>query len=382
MGIFALLIGTIAFTLGTMRGELVLTLTGAVFFMVLAYTLAASLVLGLIHRRRASFFLVSIAPREIGAGGKGEMVFRGDGKGFIRLPGILLRYELNLATRDGRIIRHVFDPGVLNGEALSFPVEKRGAYYGPWDGFIIADIPGFFRICIPVPQDRVPRLLALPERAAEFPFLPPQGGGTKRRTASRFLRGDNLIDHRPYMPGDDPRRINWKLYGHAGDLFVREEEREPPPYGKLTLLLDTQRDPQLYGEEEGRRGVDLLCEYALAGIMSYVEPGLIIETGYAGGTVLGGSPSELAAALAYPAALTDPGELPVPPDGDTGGVLVLALPRTGAVNSVLDRFLKRRGNRRTDLLFLYEGESRDAAAGSCVRIYNRRGGIRARRLRF
>jgi uncharacterized protein (DUF58 family) len=382
MGVFALLIGVIAFTLGTMRGELVLTMTGAVLFAVLAYTLAVSLVLGLIHRRRASFLQVRIAPRETGAGGRGEIVFRGDGKRFIRLPGVLLRYELNLTTRDGRIIRHIFDPDIPDKDALSFPVEKRGAYYGPCDRFTIGDALGLFRIGIPVPQDRLPRLLALPGAAAEFVPPPPQDGGTERRAAPRFLRSDNLIDHRPYVPGDDPRRINWKLYGHAGDLFVREEEREPPPRGKLTLLLDTQRDPRLYDEERGRRGVDLLCEYALAGIMAYVESGLVIETGYAGGSILGGSPPELAAALAYPAALADPGELPLPPEGDAGGVLVLALPRTGADGSVLDRFLRRRGDRRTDLLFLYEGGRYDAAAESCVRIYNRRGGIRARRLRF
>jgi hypothetical protein len=382
MGIFVLLIGIIAFTLGTMRGEPALTLTGAVFFMVLAYTLTASLVLGLIHGRRASFSPVRITPREINAGGKGELTFRGAGKGFIRLPGILFRYELDLTTRDGRTVRHVFDPGVPDGNALSFLVEKRGAYYGLRDGFTIGDVLGLFRIRIPVPQDRLPRLLARPGPAAEFLSPPPQGGGTERRAASRFLRSDNLVDHRPYMPGDDPRRINWKLYGHAGDLFVREEEREPPPQGKLTLLLDTQRDPGLYSEEEGRRGVDLLCEYALAGIISYAESGLIIETGYAGGGILGGGPLELAAALAYPAALTDPGELPLPLAGDAGGVLVLALPRIGAADSVLDRFLRRRGNRPADLLFLY-GEGRcDDAAESCVRIYNRRGGVRARRLCF
>jgi hypothetical protein len=381
MGIFALLTGAVAFTLGTMRGEPVLTLTGAVFFTILAYTLTAATALGLIHRKRASSLPVRIAPRETGAGGRGELIFRGDGKGFIRLPGILLRYELNLTTRDRRIIRHVFDPGVLDKDALSFSVEKRGAYYGPSDGFTIGDALGFFRIRIPVPQDRLPRLLALPGAAADFSFLPPQGGGTKRRAASRSLRSDNLVDHRPYVPGDDPRRINWKLYGHAGDLFVREEEREPPPQGKLTLLLDTQRDPRLYNEKEGRRGADLLCEYALAGILAYAESGLIIETGYAGGSILGGGPPELAAALAYPAALTEPGELPLPPEGDAGGILVLALPRTWTGSSVLDRFLSRRGNRQTDLLFLYEGESRGAAAESCVRIYNRKGGVRARRLR-
>jgi uncharacterized protein (DUF58 family) len=382
MGVFVLLIGIIAFTLGAIRGELVLTLTGAVLFTVLAYTLAASLVLGLIHRRRASLLLVRIAPRETGTGGRGEMVFRGDGRRFIRLPGVLLRYELNLITRDGRIIRHVFDPDIPDKDALSFPVEKRGAYYGPCDRFTIGDALGLFCIGIPVPQDRLPRLLALPGVATEFALLPPQGGGTRRRPASRFLRSDNLIDHRPYVPGDDPRRINWKLYGHAGDLFVREEEREPPPQGKLTLLLDTQRDPRLYNEDKGRRGVDLLCEYALAGIMAYFESGLVIETGYAGGGILGGSPPELAATLAYPAALTDPGELPLPPEGDDGGVLVLALPRTGAADSVLDRFLRCRGNRRTDLLFLYEGGRYDAAAEGCVRTYNHRGGIHARCLRF
>jgi hypothetical protein len=403
MGVFILLISILAFTAGGLRNELVLILTGAVFFAALAYCFVLPMVLIFPHRKRARSLSARIVPQEVSAGKTGKLLFspQAGKKGFFRLPGIVIRYEMNLQTRDGRLIREVFDPDKFR-DAAEVPVEKRGAYFGAYDGFTLFDALGLFRIFLPVPQDEGPRLLALPAPAGEFSPPRLRDGGGERRAAPRFLRTDDLIDHRPYIPGDDPRRINWKLYGHAGDLFVREEEREPPPHGRLTILVDTQTDPALYPAEAGRNGADLLCGYALAGVAAYAEAGMEIAVGYTGGSIRGGSPGELAAALAYPSALplTGSEELPLPEEGQ--GILILALPRAyfpagepGAAGdgksggaeagAALDRFLKRRGNRYTDICFLYGEEGpagAEAAAETCVNVYNRKGGVYARRIRI
>jgi uncharacterized protein (DUF58 family) len=381
MGFFILLMAVLSFSAGRLRNELALILMGAVFFSVLAYSMAALSVLSVLHRKSSLY--LKISPNRINAGERGEFLLsrKGGKVFFFRLPGILIRYEINLTTRDDRQVRHVFDPHTPAG---SFSVQNRGAYRGAHDHLMIFDALGLLRVSIPVPQEGGVRLLALPAPAAEFLSPAILSGGSGRRSEPRFLRTDTLIDHRPYMPGDDPRRINWKLYGHLGDLFVREGEPEPPPHTQLDILVDTQIDPQLYTPETGRRGVDLLCETALAIILEYAGRGMDMAVGYTGGEGLReGSPGELAAVLAYPAALpaSENGELPLEP-GDRG-ILILALPRVSGRPAALDRFLtRRRTNQAIDLIFLYEGDGLDDPAELCVRLYLQRGGVHARRIRL
>jgi hypothetical protein len=232
-----------------------------------------------------------------------------------------------------------------------------------------------------------------------------------------FQRTDNLIDHRPYVPGDDPRRINWKLYGHGGELFVREGEREPPPHSNILILVDAEYDPPLYSPEMARNGVDLLCENALAAALACAESGVDAQIGCtaagANFSLRVNSPAELAAALAWPAAIPLPAaqsrpakaappsaellraELPPPPEDR--GIIVLALPRASAETSALDRFLKKFADRgagrnsaqTVELIFLYAADAENSAvklgeiasaAETCAAMYNRRPGVRARRI--
>jgi uncharacterized protein (DUF58 family) len=36
-------------------------------------------------------------------------------------------------------------------------------------------------------------------------------------------RGTSLefVDYRPYIDGDDPRQVDWNIYGRSGSLFVK-----------------------------------------------------------------------------------------------------------------------------------------------------------------
>jgi hypothetical protein len=330
---------------------------------------------------------------------------------------------------------HCFDPDRLKDGRSSFRAGKRGAYYGGHDRLRVFDALGLFRVDFGLVRETGPRLLVLPGAAEEPVSVTIHSGGQERRTEPRLQRTDNLIDHRPYVPGDDPRKINWKLYGHAGDLFVRDGEPEPPPHSRLVILVDTQTDPALYSPEAGRGAVDTLCEQALALVREYAGHGMETLIGYTGsgggkntevpfrrppgeelpddqwGGLRGGAPGELAAVLACPAALPLYGqetygdastrespamgfpiaaELPAVPDDR--GILVLALPRRGpdpgrgwdpAEAGALDRFLKARsGKQAIDLLFLYTGEWLDGAAEENVLLYNRKGGVHARRIRL
>ncbi|HKK49014.1 MAG TPA: DUF58 domain-containing protein, partial [Alkalispirochaeta sp.] len=61
-----------------------------------------------------------------------------------------------------------------------------------------------------------------------------RGEGLSRR------RSEELIEARPYHPGDDTRRINWKAYAHSETLFVRIGEEMPPPSASADMVIDTR----------------------------------------------------------------------------------------------------------------------------------------------
>ncbi|GHV95657.1 hypothetical protein AGMMS50293_19770 [Spirochaetia bacterium] len=412
----------LSFIAGVIRGELALLLTGAVFLAVWVYCLGMTLLLALIHRRRARQVSIRVSPREIVAGEQAELIYSGsDSRPFFQLPGILIRCRVLLRTKDGRRVKHDFKPQGNRGRKAAphetLEVKKRGAYFSDYDEFAVFDILGFFRFAFHLPQSAGVRLLAGPHAAEEPIPAKARAGESNQKPETSFQRTDNLIDHRPYVPGDDPRRINWKLYGHGGELFVREGEREPPPHSNILILIDTQFDSLLYTPKAARRGIDLLCENALAAALACTDSGLDVRIGctgqnehtrdYAERAAASGTPAELAAALAWPAALPllakqasvkrlrpVPAELPsAPPDR---GVLILALPRAAAESSALDRFLQacadsgagQRNARTVELIFLYGSDAKTdgtvaytecaAAAEICASMYSRRPGVRAR----
>ena len=423
MGSFIILVTALAFVAGKLRNELALTLLGTVFLTVLAYCFLGVFFMGLLHRRKARLVSMIITSETVTVGREGELSIRtgggsspgiraGTGKyRFRRLPAILIRCELRLETRDGRVIRHYTDPDV--DDYSRFPVKERGAFYGNRDSFVIFDAPGFFRLSLPLPRNGSPRLLASPVPAEEPIPLSLNSGGTEQRNEPHYRKSDELTDHRPYIPGDDPRRINWKLYGHAplGELFVREGEPEPPPHSRLLILVDTEADRSLYTLDEARRAVDLLCANTLTAALEFSAQGMDILIGYTGGKIIGGkeesgplNAADLAAALAWPFAVPWPedapgteGKLPVPQREIIDfakiprdrGVLIFALPRAFAgtpASSSMERFLKNREPRPgTDILFLYDAESGKAAeledaARVCVNLYNGRPGVYARKI--
>jgi hypothetical protein len=385
MGLFVLLIILLAFAAGYIRGELALTLTGAVFLAAWLYSLLGALLLGLLPGRRV--LSARISPRRIAAGDMVEVFLSSEkprGKIF-RLPGILARYQINLQTRDGRRIHRLFDPDLPGPE--TFEVRERGAYFSQFDELVFFDALGFFRCSRRFFQEGEPRILAGPRRAEDRLPLRVRSGGTEQRADIHYLRTDNLIDHRPYIPGDDPRRINWKLYSHGGSLFVREGEPEPPPHSRLLILVDPQADSLLFSPGAARRAVDLLCENALAAALDFSEAGMDILTGYTGGKIRGGPAADLAESLAWPAALPLSGPEDYPSPGEDRGFLILALPRSAGESSALDRFLKKRDpRRRVDLVFLYEenqpgaGDKAAALQGAAetgLRVYGQKPGVHA-----
>jgi len=375
MGVFILLIIILSFTAGAIRRELVLTLTGAVILAIWTYCLVMTLLLALIHRKRAKNISIRLEPEKIVCGGQTNAVYRYNnedaGKHIFQFPGIIIRCRVLLSTKDGRRVSYDFKPENNTGfQQNLFPVKKRGAYFSAYDEFAVFDILGFFRFAFRIPAINgavdyccdtaccdtacCERLLVSPNAAAEPLPVRAKGGEANRKDSLTFERTDYLIDHRPYVPGDDPRRINWKLYGHGGELIIRQGEREPPPSSKITILIDTQYD-SLYSSSNAPEAVDLLCENALA-IINNAGKGINIQVGFTGqseknsGAASSGAASsgavcsdsltvaELGFFLAYPAAIPMSATTAALPEVlKDSGIVILALPRietgSGAASS-------------------------------------------------
>lgn len=81
---------------------------------------------------------------------------------------------------------------------------------------------------------------ALRARLRDLRLVPRQAAGAhglgQHSSRSRGV-GLEFAQYRAYAPGDEPRRVDWKLYARSDRYFVRESERDSPL--ELWLLLDT-----------------------------------------------------------------------------------------------------------------------------------------------
>jgi uncharacterized protein (DUF58 family) len=257
-------------------------------------------------------------------------------------------------------------------------VQCRGAYFGKKESVNIFDALGFFQFSQTVSQNDDIKLLVTPPIIDEIIPVPYRSGGSEHREDFRFIKTDDLIDQRQYVPGDDPRRINWKLYGHVRELFVREGESEPPPKSKLLILIDTSVDETLYTFDAGRSAIDALCSYALAVALESSRCGLEVSIGCNGSEIKSAKEQELASLLSFPYAAAFRESSPLAEPSDNCAIIILALPRESAEMGSLDSFLKKRKpHQPVDIWFVYKNEYESRAAELCARMYNQKGGVYA-----
>lgn len=76
----------------------------------------------------------------------------------------------------------------------------------------------------------------------------------------------DFAEHRPYMAGDDVRRIDWRLYGRTDRLYVKEFEAETN--ADVVLLVDVSRSMD-YGSGEVTKLDYARCLAACLAYFSY-----------------------------------------------------------------------------------------------------------------
>ena len=171
----------------------------------------------------------------------------------------------------------------------------RGVYAGPAGFLVIEDVFGFSRAALRLAgREELVVYPALPEGPGPAAAIRP--GGDTVSLVSRPARNEELLETRRYVPGDDPRRIKWKLAAHSGQLFVRIGEEEPPPGSRLRLLLDAGWDPGLLDSKLVPELVDRLAEASAGLVMHSHARGLELEIGEVGGPLAAAARPEQALA--------------------------------------------------------------------------------------
>jgi len=102
--------------------------------------------------------------------------------------------------------------------------------------------------------------------------------GEGDRPTGRRGGASDFVAHRGYLPGDDPRSIDWHVYARLGQLFVRERAREE----RLTLHLAFDASPSMGVGEPSKATVARRVAAGLS-VAAFAESGRVVLWGPSGG---------------------------------------------------------------------------------------------------
>lgn len=231
-----------------LAGSVVTVLAGRLFGLAELYVLGAvgvALVLAAVLqvRRPAPQLDVErlIHPRRVHLGGQSRVELRIANRGTRRAP-VLTLHDPVEGTIGARVALAPLAPGERQAASYRLPTERRGLVrIGPLQAQL-GDAFGLARRDVPVAGDAALTVLPAIERLGGTTA----GGGLDDPLAGIAhpvlgSSGDeDFATLRPYVVGDDLRRVHWASTARTGDLLVRQDD--PPWQGHLTVLLDARAD--------------------------------------------------------------------------------------------------------------------------------------------
>ncbi len=231
-GIAMVLAATALLLVGVLRGELMATLIGILLFSFLLYSLALAAIARIFWGESAiSFGWTHGTPKG----------FETSVRTFDRNRMVLsfARFALDIEYVAAKESRFFLSVDIAPRTSISYPaLPPRGVYEGGTPRLRITDYAGFFSFFVEQTGAVPERLVVIPDPySVPRPFLP---GGTTGvvRGKGVFNRSEDLFDARPYQIGDDPRKINWKLFAHTGKLAVRQGDLLPPPSSEILFIIN------------------------------------------------------------------------------------------------------------------------------------------------
>lgn len=120
------------------------------------------------------------------------------------------------------------------------PVPPRGFYVPVRATLVVSDVSDYFALSRTLGESaRADAFTVYPQPAPPHDDRPIASAEGIAPGKSAFRRSDDLYESRPFVPGDDQRKIHWGLYAHTGELFLREGELLPPPADEYVLAFVT-----------------------------------------------------------------------------------------------------------------------------------------------
>lgn len=199
-------------------------------------------------------------PARVHAGTPSRVELRVTNRGAARTPVLSLRDPVGRG-RTARVVLAPLGRGDSVRAAYRLPTERRGLLrVGPMaievtDPFGLASVTtegaGVTELTVwPAVDDVLP----LPHTSGDDPLA----GADHPNTLSN--QGDDFYALRPYVVGDDLRRVHWKSSARSEDLMVRQDEM--PWQGRATVVLDARRGT--HSEESFERAVSAAASVILA----------------------------------------------------------------------------------------------------------------------
>jgi uncharacterized protein (DUF58 family) len=240
--IFVLAAGLLA--AGIARADLAGLFWGSSFLLVTLYALVAGHLFLISARRRRTAQSITF---HLPAGGL-DPADRNEAVISARLPrafppgfSVQLSLPMSWHTRKIEGIRLSMRPGP--GQArVTFTADHRGVYEGRGAVLEAYDILGLTAHRLRFPRKDTLTVYPPVRSARELLGLVEQ---TDESTVDsrRRRRSEELLEARKYYPGDDVRRLNWKVFAHMDELFLRIGEEVPPPESRILFILDTTSNP-------------------------------------------------------------------------------------------------------------------------------------------
>jgi uncharacterized protein (DUF58 family) len=222
---------------GVFRADLAGLFWGSSFLLFTLYALAAGHVF-LLAARRSHGVSVHVPASGLFPGEEGEAVAAA------RLPrafppGFSVHLFLPLQWQERRIrgIRRRMPPGASDASVV-FKAPHRGVFRGTAAVLEANDVLGLTAHRLRFAQAHTVTVYPRVRPAEEFPGLVEQSDDAAL-DSHRRRRSEELLEARKYYPGDDVRRLNWKVFAHTDELFLRIGEEVPPPESRILFILDT-----------------------------------------------------------------------------------------------------------------------------------------------
>lgn len=242
MGWLVSLFGAGLFVVGRILGLLELYVLGA---------LVIALVLVSLIRLRSRPIRLDISravdPKRVPAGAPARVELQLRNLGRSRTPVLRLQDAVS-GTKGARLLVPPIGVAETAAAAYRLPTDRRGVIgIGPL-AIDVVDPFGLVRQRL----EAAPRTDLIVHPVVHPITALPQPDGTDPNTGADLtapvsVSGDEFHALRPYVSGDDLRRIHWPSSARHDQLLVRQDER--PRQGRITVLLDTRQpnctDPSL-----------------------------------------------------------------------------------------------------------------------------------------